>query len=302
MSRPPLSTSTIAVLSVASAVIAAVIVSGCTSAPVTGRRQLLTISAAEENQLGLTAYKEVLEKEPISKNEHYKQLVQRVGQRIAAVASRPDFDWEFTVIESDTQNAFCLPGGKVVMYTGMLPVCETEAGVAVVMSHEVAHAIARHGGERMSHKMVQNVGQQAVGKLLNKDDDEKRKKILLTAYNLGSEYGAILPYSRKHELEADEIGLKLMAEAGYDPSAAPEFWDRFARLKGAGGPMEFLSTHPSDARRSAALREQLPAAMELYAQAGQKHGLGEAIKASPAIKTVSATEADVSTENAPTTP
>lgn len=255
----------------------AIAVGGCTTAPVTGRRQLLTVSEAEENALGLTAYKEVLEKEPVSENERYKELVRRVGTRIAAVADRPDFDWEFTVIESDTQNAFCLPGGKVAVYTGMLPVCETEAGLAVVMSHEVAHAIARHGGERMSHKMAQNLGQQTVGRLLQKQDDH-RKQIALTAFSLGSEYGAILPYSRKHELEADAIGVKLMAEAGYDPSAAPEFWERFAALKGAGGPMEFMSTHPSDSRRSASLREQLPEAVQIYEQSLQQFGLGEPLE------------------------
>lgn len=249
---------------------------GCSSVPVTGRRQLLTISEAEENQLGLTAYKEVLEKEPLSRNDRYNQLVQRVGNRIATVADRPGFDWEFKVIESDTQNAFCLPGGKVAVYTGMLSVCQTEAGLAVVMSHEVAHAIARHGGERMSHKMAQNLGQQAVGRLLQDQDDQK-KKIALTAFSIGSEYGAILPYSRKHELEADSIGIRLMAEAGYDPSAAPEFWERFAGLKGGDSPLEFMSTHPSDSRRSQSLRERLPEAMRLYEQADKKYGLGESI-------------------------
>ena len=268
---------TILPLLVAGMIAGAMAVSGCSSAPVTGRRQLLTVSEAEENELGLTAYKEVLEKEPLSENERYKELVRRVGTRIAAVADRPDFDWEFTVIESETQNAFCLPGGKVAVYTGMLPVCETEAGLAVVMSHEVAHAIARHGGERMSHKMAQNLGQQAVGRLLQKQNDHK-KKIALTAFSIGSEYGAILPYSRKHELEADAIGVKLMAEAGYDPSAAPEFWERFAALKGAGAPMEFMSTHPSDSRRSASLREQLPEAVQIYEQASEKFGLGEPIE------------------------
>jgi predicted Zn-dependent protease len=276
MFRPRQSLSTFILFLITGSVGTALLVTGCTSAPVTGRRQLLTTSAAEENKLGVTAYKEVLEKEPITKNARYKELVERVGQRIAAVADRPDFDWEFTVIESDTQNAFCLPGGKVAVYTGMLPVCQTEAGLAVVMSHEVGHAMARHGGERMSHKMAQNMGKQLAGRLL-KNQDEQKKTIMLTAYNIGSEYGAILPYSRKHELEADAIGLKLMAEAGYDPSAAPEFWERFAALKGAGGPMEFMSTHPSDSRRSASLREQLPAAMQVYEQADQKYALGEPI-------------------------
>ena len=249
---------------------------GCRTAPVTGRRQLLTVSEAEENRLGLTAYRELLEKEPVSENETYREIVERVGRQIAAVAGRDDFHWEFNVIESDTQNAFCLPGGKVVVYTGMLPVCHTEAGLAVVMSHEIAHAIARHGGERMSHKMVQNLGQAAVGQLL-KDQQHARKQIALTAFSLGSEYGAILPYSRKHELEADQIGLMLIAKAGYDPSAAPDFWERFATLKGGDALAEFLSTHPSDEHRSAALRAQLPRAMELYNQAHEQHGLGKDI-------------------------
>lgn len=253
-----------------------VVFSGCQTVPGTGRRQLLTVSEAEENQMGLTAYKEVLEKEPLTENQRYKELVERVGQRIAAVANRPDFDWEFNVIESETQNAFCLPGGKVAVYTGMLPVCQTEAGLAVVMSHEVAHAIARHGGERMSHKMAQNLGKSAFERL-TKNQSEGKQKIIMAAYGGLSEYGAILPYSRKHELEADEIGIMLMAEAGYDPSAAPEFWERFAALKGAGGPMEFMSTHPSDARRSATLREKLPQAMQVYQSAPQKFELGEAL-------------------------
>ncbi len=277
MFRLSYASSIVSLTIIAGSLTTAMIVSGCSTVPVTGRRQVLTVSEAEENRLGIAAYKEVLEKEPISKSERDKELVQRVGQRIAAVANRPDFDWEFTVIDSETQNAFCLPGGKVAVYTGMLPVCQTEAGLAVVMSHEVAHAIARHGGERMSHKMVQSLGQQAVGRLLQNQDDQKQR-IALTAFNLGSEYGAILPYSRKHELEADAIGLRLMAEAGYDPSTAPEFWERFATLKGNGGPVEFLSTHPSDSRRSSSLREQLPKAMQIYEQAVVKYGLGDAIK------------------------
>jgi predicted Zn-dependent protease len=250
--------------------------SGCQTAPVTGRRQLLTVTEAEENQLGLTAYHDILKKETITENKDYQEMVERVGRRIAAVANRPDFDWEFKVIESDTQNAFCLPGGKVAIYTGMLPVCQTEAGLAVVMSHEVAHAIARHGGERMSHKMAQSLGQNVVGRLV-KGKAEEKQKIVLAAYSGVSKYGAILPYSRKHELEADAIGLMLMAEAGYDPSVAPEFWERFAQLKSGGSPIEFVSTHPSDARRSAALRERLPEAVQVYEATPEKVGLGEAI-------------------------
>lgn len=253
------------------------LVSGCTSVPGTGRRQLLVMSQAEENKLGLTAYQQVLQEEPITKQLKVADLVRQVGNRIAAVADRPDFEWDFNVIESPTQNAFCLPGGKVAVYTGILPVCQTEAGLAVVMSHEIGHAIARHGGERMSHQTVQNTVKKGV-EFLVKDRQDTTKNIVLTAYGAGAQYGAILPYSRKHELEADEIGVMLMAKAGYDPSEAPEFWERFSSAKeGSATPMEFLSTHPSDARRSAALREKLPEAMQLYQQATVKYGQGVAI-------------------------
>ncbi|MFN8710533.1 MAG: M48 family metallopeptidase [Planctomyces sp.] len=254
------------------------ITSGCQQVPVSERKRLLlTTSESEENAMGLTAYQDVLKKEPVTKKEEYIQMVRRVGERISKVADRPDFQWEFNVIESDQQNAFCLPGGKVAVYTGILPVCQNEAGLAVVMSHEVAHALARHGGERMQHQMAQNLGKQAVG-YFTKEQDEAKKKIVLTAYGAAAEYGVILPYSRTHEMEADEIGLMLMAEAGYDPSAAPEFWERFSEKKAGAAPMEFLSTHPSDARRSAALREKLPEAMQAYEKSAEKYGSGEEIR------------------------
>ena len=249
---------------------------GCQSVPVTDRRQLLMSSEKSETETGLTAYQEILKAEPVSKNQAWTEMVRRVGGRIAAVAGRPDFEWEFNVIESETQNAFCLPGGKVAIYTGMLPVCESEAGLAVVMSHEVAHAIARHGGERMTHQTIQNLGKNAVGYVMQ-NREEQQKQIVLTAYGVGAQYGAILPFSRKHELEADHIGVTLMAKAGYDPSEAPVFWERFGAGKGTSAPMEFLSTHPSDAHRSAKLRELLPEAMKNYEQAAEKHGLGEKI-------------------------
>lgn len=251
-----------------------IIVLGCQSTPVTGRKRLLIVPQGHETALGLDAYQEILKTEPVTKNEQIAAMVRRVGERIAAVSNRPDFDWEFNVIESETQNAFCLPGGKVAVYTGILPICENEAGLAVVMSHEVAHAIARHGGERMSMQTASNAVKQATSYVM-RNADEQKQKIVLAAYGAGSQYGVILPYSRKHELEADEIGILLMAKAGYDPSEAPVFWERFAGAKSGDAPMEFLSTHPSDARRSAALRELLPGAMAEYEQAAQKHGLGE---------------------------
>ncbi|MEJ7590963.1 MAG: M48 family metallopeptidase [Planctomycetaceae bacterium] len=250
---------------------------GCQQVPMTNRKQMLLTTEEKENAMGLTAYQEVLKSEPITKNEKATEIVRRIGQRIAAVANRPDFEWEFNVIESETQNAFCLPGGKVAVYTGILPVCENEAGLAVVMSHEVAHAIARHGGERMTYQSAQNLGKSAVGYVMQKQDEQKQK-IVLTAYGAASDYGVILPYSRKHEMEADQIGIMLMAKAGYDPSEAPVFWERFAGSKAGAAPMEWMSTHPSDARRSAALRELMPEAMSLYEKASEKLGLGEPVQ------------------------
>ena len=250
---------------------------GCQQVPVTHRSQLLVTSMEKENEMGLTAYQEVLKSEPLTKNEKAIEMVRRVGQRIADVANQPDFKWEFNVIESETQNAFCLPGGKVAVYTGILPICENEAGLAVVMSHEVAHAIARHGGERMTYQTAQNVGKQAVGYFTQKQEEQK-KQMILTAYGAASEYGVILPYSRKHELEADHIGILLMAKAGYDPSEAPVFWERFSGSKQGAAPMEWMSTHPADATRASALRELLPEAMQNYEGAKTKFGLGEPLK------------------------
>ncbi len=142
------------VIALTGVVAASLFAIGCSSAPVTNRRQLLVMSEEKENAMGLTAYQEVLKEEPVSRNQAAVDLVRRVGRRIAAVADRPDFEWDFNVIEAKTQNAFCLPGGKVAVYTGILPVCQSEAGLAVVMSHEIGHAIARHGGERMSLQTV----------------------------------------------------------------------------------------------------------------------------------------------------
>ncbi len=218
--------------------------------------------------MGLAAYQDVLKAEPATKDEKAIERVRRIGQQIADAANQPNFQWEFNVIESDTQNAFCLPGGKVAVYTGILPVCENDNGLAVVMSHEVSHAIARHGGERMTYQSAQNLGKTGLA-YLTKKQDEQKQKIVQTAYGVVSEYGVILPYSRKHELEADHIGLLLMAKAGFDPSEAPKFWDRFSSAKKGSAPMEYMSTHPSDESRAAALRALLPEAMRQF-ESGEK--------------------------------
>ncbi len=250
---------------------------GCRSAPMTGRKQLLIMPETQELSLGQESFGEVTKETPESTNGRYRMLVSRVGERIAQVANRNDYQWEFKTLKSDEQNAFCLPGGKVAVYEGILPVCETEAGLAVVMSHEIGHAIARHGGERMSQTAAVDGVKTAFSYVLQ-NQEEVKKQAMLSAFGIASEYGVLLPYSRKHELEADHIGLILMSQAGYDPSAAPAFWKRFgAATSAAGKPPEFMSTHPSDDHRARELSKLLPQANELYAKAPNQLGSGETV-------------------------
>jgi predicted Zn-dependent protease len=257
----------------AAAAIGLTLLSSCRSTPVTGRKQLLMVPESQEISLGIAGYQEILGQQPLSTNQDYIQTVNRVGTRIAQVADRPDYEWEFRVIASPEMNAFCLPGGKVAVHEGILPVCQNEAGLAVVMSHEIAHALARHGGERMSQTYVVN----GLGTMLSyvmRNQAELSQQRLMQGYGVASKYGFVLPYSRTHESEADRIGLILMARAGYDPNEAPRFWERFATHKQGPQPPEFLSTHPSDQRRADELRAALPESLQLYAAAPQKFGLG----------------------------
>jgi predicted Zn-dependent protease len=249
---------------------------GCRTTPITGRKQLLLMPEQQEVAMGLSAFEELAKKEPPSNNRQYLQLVNRVGERIAKVAERPDYKWEFRVIAAETQNAFCLPGGKVAVYEGIVPVCANESGLAVVMSHEIAHALARHGGERMSQDYAVQGVRKAV-QYVTRQQDQKNQELVLQAYGVASQYGVILPYSRKHESEADHMGVLLMAKAGYDPSEAPRFWQRFAGLHQGKQTPEFLSTHPSDERRAKDLVALLPEAGKLYQANSNRYGLGEQI-------------------------
>ena len=230
----------------------------CATAPITGRQQFILVSEPEEQQLGLTAYREILSKEKMSGDRRANALVQRVGKRIAAVANRPDYQWEFRVIDKDQANAFALPGGKVAVYTGILKYTKTEAGLAVVMGHEVAHALARHGAERMSRSTAANavigVGAAVAG---------APSPVVMQAVSLAYGVGLELPFGRGQESEADHIGLILMAKAGYDPREAIPFWQRMSAGKG-GGPPEFLSTHPSGQTRIQQLQEWMPEALQHY--------------------------------------
>jgi predicted Zn-dependent protease len=259
-----------------SAVTAAVVsLVGCQNAPISGRAQLMAVPEQEETRLGMERWNELLAQERLSTDQVHAELVEHVGRRIAAVAGRPDFAWEFKLFDSTEPNAIALPGGKVAVYEGILPVCENEAGLAVVMSHEIAHVLARHGGERMSQQGAVKLGSGVVDKL-TKDSDEEKRMRWLNAYGAAARYGVILPYSRTHESEADSIGLMLMARAGYDPEEAVRFWERFAQSNGSQPP-EFLSTHPCDAHRAADLKGLLPQALALYRAAPDKIGIGVAI-------------------------
>lgn len=244
----------------------AVALASCTTVPETGRRQLNLLSPGEEMQLGLTSFDKMKKETPISKDPAANALVQKVGKRIAAVAPLPNAQWEFVVFESKEANAFCLPGGKVGVYTGLLPITKDEAGLATVIGHEVGHAVARHGGERMSQELLRQTGASVLAAGLS-SADPRAQAALTTVYGLGTQLGIMLPYSRAHESEADHLGLIYMARAGYDPEAAVGFWQRFVeytRQAGSGGTPLIFRTHPADEQRIKQIKDWLPRAKQEY--------------------------------------
>jgi predicted Zn-dependent protease len=261
----------------------------CTTVEGTGRQQFIITSPAQENEMGATAYKEVQAKEKICTDAATVAFVKRVGERLAKVADPGGvhgFQWEFTVLESNTVNAFCLPGGKVAVYTGILPYCQNEAGLAAVMGHEIGHAIARHGGERMTQAtLAQTALTVGAAAAQAKGYSDQTIQLGVAIGGLGAQYGAILPFSRKHESEADYLGLKYMAEAGYDPAEAATFWQRFAKLTDSGSTgivkkiEAFSSTHPQSSDRATDLKAKEPEAKRLYDAAPVKYGAGEAVPA-----------------------
>jgi predicted Zn-dependent protease len=241
-----------------------VLLAGCATVQYTNRTSFMLITPEEEIALGEEAYNQVLAEAKLSQDLEMVSSVEKVGKRIAAVADKPEYNWEFSLIDDpDSVNAFALPGGKVAFYSGILPICKDELGIAVVMGHEVAHVIARHGAERMSQGMLAEfVGGVLQVAITNKTPEAQNA--ILNGYGLATTVGVMLPFSRKHESEADYIGLLLMAEAGYDPFAAIEFWERMQALSGGEKVPEMLSTHPHDAQRITALKQNLPEAMEHY--------------------------------------
>jgi len=249
----------------------------CATTPVTNRKSFILVPFDVELSLGEKAFRDILRKEKMSDQKELKAVIRRVGRRIAAVSDMPDLDWEFKLVASDSENAFALPGGKVAFYEGILPVCENEAGVATVMGHEIAHAIARHGAERITQQLILTG---VITAAAIKYEDNKNKRYILAALGLGTTVGITLPFSRRNESEADHIGLIYMARAGYDPREAVKFWKRFdAQKKNKKGfkMPAFLSTHPPDEKRIAELTALLPVAMEEYRKAGKKYGKGQTL-------------------------
>ena len=242
------------------------LLSGCLTVPETGRRQVMLISSSQEMQLGLSAFQQMKKETPVSRDPAVNAMVQRVGRRIAAVAELPGAQWEFVVFDSKQANAFCLPGGKVGIYTGILPITKDEAGLATVIGHEIAHAVARHGAERVSEGILLQTGGGLLGASLS-SADPRTQVLVMTAYGIGAKVGRELPHSRGQESEADHIGLIYMARAGYDPAAAVGFWQRFAdhsRSQGGGGTPAFLRTHPLDTVRIQQIQQWLPEAKANY--------------------------------------
>jgi predicted Zn-dependent protease len=249
------------------------VIYACAKVPLTGRKQFTAIPSSQINALGVDSYNQVIDQTGISDNQQYIAQVKRVGARITDAVEKylsennllgkiEGFKWEYSVLESDQMNAFCLPGGKIAFYEGIMPVCQDDNGVAVVMSHEIAHAIASHGNERMSQSLVVNLGGMALSEALE-TQPQMTKDLALAAFGIGSQVGVMLPYSRLHESEADELGLYFMAMAGYDPREAPEFWQRMLDI-GGERPPEFLSTHPDPENRIKDLQNNMEKAMEYY--------------------------------------
>ncbi|PTM05365.1 MAG: peptidase M48 [Bacteroidetes bacterium] len=246
----------------------------CSTVPLTGRRQLSLIPGAQMSSMAVDQYKQVLGQSKIVNGTAQSKMVKDVGARISAAVEKylrqkghadmiKEFAWEFNLIEENVANAWCMPGGKVAFFTGIMGICQDEVGVAVVMGHEVAHAVAKHGSERMSQGLVQQFGGMALQVALQ-DKPAETQSLYMAAYGLGAQYGAMLPFSRLHESEADEMGLVFMAMAGYDPREAPKFWERMAAQSGGSAPMEFLSTHPSNQTRIKDLNAQMAKAYTIY--------------------------------------
>jgi len=250
-----------------------VFVQSCATVPHTQRRSLILVSPGQEKAMGEQAYREILSQEKLSQNKKWVLIVDKVGRNLARVSDMPNLNWEFKLIESTQKNAFCLPGGKVAVYTGIMEVAKNEAGLAAIMGHEIAHAIARHGAERMTQVLLLNMGLSMADVSLQ---NSEHRELILAAIGLSANVGLLLPYSRKHETEADNIGTIYMAKAGYDPNEAVALWQRFAEAEQNRVPA-FLSTHPPSLERAEALQNIAKQAMVEYRKVPNPSGKGESL-------------------------
>jgi predicted Zn-dependent protease len=252
---------------------AAVLSWSCSSVPITGRKQLSLVPESEMQSMSYQQYDQFLKENKLSHDQQATAMVRRVGHRIEGAVETymsthnmkdqlAGYKWEFNLVENKEVNAWCMPGGKVVVYTGILPLTQDENGLAVVLGHEISHAVARHGTERMSQGLIA----QGLGTALSvavAKEPQTTQQLWMTAFGVGAEVGVLLPYSRTQESEADRLGLIFMAMAGYDPNTAIPFWERMAK-QGGGKPPEFLSDHPADQTRINNIKKELPEAMKYY--------------------------------------
>ncbi|MBI1306740.1 MAG: M48 family metalloprotease [Bacteroidetes bacterium] len=256
----------------------------CARVPMTGRRQTKLLPESELVSMSLTEYQGFLDTSVVVKTGAQQQMITNVGTRISKAVedylrTTKDssavglFKWEFHLVDNPTVNAWCMPGGKVVFYSGIMPICQDENGVAVVMGHEISHAVARHGNERMSQGLIQQLGGIALSVAIA-DKPAQTQQLFQIAYGVGTQVGIMLPFSRTHESEADHIGLMFMSMAGYDPATAPKFWERMSSMSGGAGVPAFLSTHPSDQKRMQDLQKLQPQAMVYYNQYLEKQKKG----------------------------
>ncbi len=246
---------------------------GCSSVPLTGRKQLLLVSDQDVLSTSLTQYKQYMQGATRSSNYTKSAMVTRVGQKLAAATEQylrqnglasevNNFSWEFNLVKENQINAFCMPGGKIVVYEGLMKLVSSDDELAVVLGHEIAHAVAKHSNERMSQEVLAQYGARILGNSLA-DKSAAVQALAGKVYGIGAQYGMVLPFSRKHESEADYMGLVLMTIAGYNPDVAVNFWKKMAS-SGQSNVPEFMSTHPSDARRISDIQKELPAIKQKY--------------------------------------
>ncbi|MCX6566644.1 MAG: M48 family metallopeptidase [Candidatus Aminicenantes bacterium] len=245
----------------------------CSLVPLTGRRQLSLVSDADMLSTSFVQYGQFMKENKLSPNAAQTNMVKQVGRRIQNAVTTyfaqnnlsqnlKGYKWEFNLIENKEANAWCMPGGKVAVYSGILPITQNEIGLAVVIGHEIAHAVAKHSNERMSQALVSQLGGQVLAQAL-KQKPQQTQQIWMSLFGVGVQLGAVLPYNRLQESEADHLGLIFMAMAGYDPNAAIGFWQRMSQNAGTNPP-EFLSTHPSDENRMQKIKSEIPEAMKYY--------------------------------------